>query len=171
MIIIVLGGTNNINCELSEFTKNRCDKCIDLIDNEKDYDIHFSGGLNKKFNRSNISHSEICKRYFLNKIDNKNYGNIYLHEINNNTVDEAINFGIYFCNSQDEIKIITNEWHVNRVNYLFSKTFKFYNIKKFKIISVISKEIDKNLESEECKKLSQLIKNPYGTWKDWLEKS
>jgi len=92
-----------------------------------------------------------------------------LHKNNNNTVEEAIYFGNYFKNCNSEIKIITNDWHYNRVNYLFSKVFDFFEIKNYEIIKVKSNNIAKNLSKEEKEKLDQLIKNPYGTWNKWMK--
>ena len=168
MNIVVLGGTNDIEGNLNLFTKDRCIYANSILDNKKKYIIHFSGGFNKKFNKTNDSHSNICKKYFLtlNNIDEKY---IYLHEENNNTVDEAINFGNYFKqNSYKEIIIITNDWHYKRVKYLFDKVFNFYKIKNYKIIGLESKSDTELIEKEEAKKIEQLKKNPYGKWKSWL---
>ena len=156
---IVLGGSNDCNGEINLFTKHRCDK-VNLLLNENlgEYNIHFSGGFNKKFNKTNISHSNICKKYFLtlNNIDEKY---TYLHEENNNTVDEAIYFGNYFkLNSYKEIIITTNDWHYKRVKYLFDKVFNFYKIKNYKIIGVESKSDTELIEKEEAKKIEQLKK-------------
>ena len=169
MNIIVLGGSNDSNGKINLFTKHRCDKA-NLLLNEipTECNIHFSGGVNKKFNKTNISHSNICKKYFLtlNNIDEKY---TYLHEENNNTVDEAIYFGNYFkINSYKEIIIITNDWHYNRVKYLFDKVFNFYKIKNYKIFGIKSDNLNKEIIEEEKKKIEQLKKNPYGKWKSWL---
>jgi len=130
--------------------------------------IHFSGGFNKKFNSTNISHSQLCVNYFeqINKLNIQI--NKQTHENNNNTVDEAIHFGKYFKNNDFNIKIITNDWHSNRVKYLFEKTFEFYNIKNYKLIDVESEIIDEMLIQNETNKLKELIEKPYGLWKEWL---
>ena len=170
MNIIILGGSNDNDGKLNLFTKLRCDKA-NFILNEKHekYILHFSGGFNKKFNNTNISHSIICKKYFLNLKNNKHQYDIVLHELNNNTVDEAIHFGNYFKqNFYKEIIIITNDWHYKRVKYLFDKVFNFYEIKNYRIIGVESTPDIKLIEKEESEKIEQLKKNPYGKWKSWL---
>ena len=168
--LIILGGTNNDKGELNNFTKNRIIRCYELLLNYegKNVTIHFSGGYNEKFNKTNISHSEICLNYF--KYLNKNNCNVMnnLHINNNNTVDEAINFGKYFQNNNSEIKIITNDWHCDRVKYLFKKVFDFYNIKNYEIIGIDSNILDKNLLNAEKTKIKELKEKPYGTWKKWL---
>ena len=99
MNFIILGGTNTEKGELSNFTKMRIIKCNDYVSTFNTYNhitIHFSGGLNKKFNNTDNAHCNICQTYFY-ELNNKNKKyNIELHINNNNTVEEAIHFGNYF---------------------------------------------------------------------------
>lgn len=165
MHIVVLGGTNDKTKVLDNYTKERCNRAIDKIFNlnNSDIKVHLSGGLNENFNKSNTNHSEICKNYILSKV---NFNNFILHSENNSTVDEAINFGKYFENINDEILIISNDWHIERVSYLFNKTFKFYNVTNFKFLSIESNNTQ--LKEENKVKVNQLIDKPNGVWKDWL---
>lgn len=165
MHLIVLGGTNDKNKVLDNYTKERCDRAIDIISNLNNYDIkvHLSGGMNENFNKSNTNHTEICENYISSKI---NFNNFILHSENNSTVDEAINFGKYFENINDEILIISNDWHIERVSYLFNKTFTFYNVTNFKFISIESNNLE--LKEQNKVKVNELINKPYGIWKDWL---
>ena len=56
MNIIVLGGENNDNYELTDFTKARIIKTIYLVLNEGEKcTIHFSGGFNKRFNNKHTA--------------------------------------------------------------------------------------------------------------------
>ena len=173
MHIIVLGGCNDENGNLLEDTKNRCDKVIELLSKNKELleniNIHFSGGFNKKFNKmiNPISHSELCYNYFKSKFNFINIKNIFLHKLNNCTVDESINFGKYLENCNEDVIIITNDWHMNRVKYLFEKTLNFYKIKNFKFIEVFSK----NNYPEEINKLNQLKNNPYGSFLNWINET
>ena len=171
MNILVLGGTNNTKGELSLFTKKRCEKAMLLLNKkQQNYKIHFSGGFNKKFNKTDISHANICKSYFL-KLNNVIHENeLLLHEENNNTVDEAIYFGNYFkTNNYKEIIIITNDWHYNRVKYLFNKVFNTYNITSYNMIGIESENLNIKLIEEEKIKLDILKNHPYGTWEKWLK--
>ena len=177
MHILILGGTNDLHGCLDDYTKKRCDKAIELV---KDIHtcihkciVHFSGGFNDRFNKmkNNISHSDLCMKYFLENITHFDNENMLLHKNNNSTVDEAINIGDYLKNTTENIKIITNDWHMERVKYLFNKTFLFYNINNFEFISIDSiNEIHKTvLTKENNEKLEQLINKPNGIWKEWLE--
>lgn len=169
MNIVILGGSNDEFGILDVYTKKRCQesvKCLKNID-EKDVNIHFSGGYDKKFNKANsqISHAILCRDYMKTLINLETF-NIVLHEQNNCTVDEAINFCDYFKNSTQSIFFITNDWHMKRVKYLFSKTLKFYNITNVEFISDNSDNIE--LTKEDEGKIEQLINKPYGRWKKWL---
>ena len=164
--LVILGGVHNNKGELIDFTKNRIIKCYEMLDDLKDISIHFSGGCNEIFNKTNVSHSKICLNYFEEL--NKNNYNVKkeVHINNNNTVDEAINFGEYFQNCNSEIKIITNGWHIDRVSYLFKKVFDFYEIKNYEFINADPDILDNTRINDEKK---QLKENPYGTWKKWLD--
>jgi hypothetical protein len=188
MNLIILGGTNDEKGELHKFTKNRILKCCEMLlaykdhkdDKNEDITIHFSGGFNKKFNKTSISHADICKNYFIGVNKNNFQYDIRLHEKNNNTVEEAIHFGKFFENNTTSIKIITNDWHCERVKYLFNKVFHFYNIRNYELICVNTDNVDNiennymrndlytNLLLEESNKLKQLKEKPYGIWKEWL---
>jgi len=168
MHIVVLGGTNDDHGILSDFTKKRIEKCYEMLYNESNVNVHFSGGFNEKFNSTNISHSQLCVNYFeqINKLNIKI--NKQMHEKNNNTVDEAIHFGEYFKNNDSKIKIITNDWHINRVIYLFEKTFKYYNVSNYEFISIKSNTEDEILIQNETNKIKELNLSPYGKWKEFL---
>ena len=169
--LVVLGGINNDKGVLSDFTKKRIIKCYKMLDDLKDrnINIHFSGGFNENFNKTNVSHSQLCVNYF-EELNKNNYTiEKEQHTNNNNTVDEAINFGKHFQNLTSEIKIITSDWHLDRVKYLFKKTFDFYEIKNYEFISVNSDVLDNVRINDEKNKVKQLEENPYGTWKEWLD--
>lgn len=167
MKIIVLGGTNDKQGNLSDYTKKRCNFASKINNN---YEVHFSGGFNKKFNQADKSHAEICRKYF-KTINKSPKSKLFIHEETNNTVDEAIYFSNYFKNNNNKIIIITNDWHYERVYYLFSKTFMFNKINNFEIIGVESVDYNSELINEEKIKIKQLKSNPYGIWKEWLSKN
>ena len=163
-IIIPLGGSNNKDQKLEKYKKQRLNKAIDIY--EKDDIIYTSGALNQIFNPTNILHSIICENYILSQ--NKN---IITKRIENTncTVDEAIEIGKLFENTQDKVLIITNKWHYDRVKYLFDYTFHFYNIKNYEILFVNDKYTED--KKSELEKVENLIKKPYGRWKEWLNQN
>lgn len=168
--IIVLGGMNYSDGSLNVDTKIRLDEVEKICNNlDKNYVLHLSGGKNPRFNKSSISHAELCKEYFISKnLNIINKSSIYTHVNTNSTVEEAIHFGKYFTDTDNKIFIVTNDWHMKRAEYLFRITFEHYNIKHVEFVSVKS-DITKNVLDTENSKYKQLIENPYGLWKDWLK--
>ena len=169
MHIVILGGSNDNNGILSDCTKKRIEKGYEMLhNNDKDVILHFSGGFNKKFNNTNISHSQLCINYF-EQINKLNFEVIKENNIkNNNTVDEAIHFGEYFKHNDSDIKIITNNWHINRAKYLFEISFEYYNVTNYEFISVKCDINDEILIQNETNKVNELQNKPYGVWKEWL---
>tara|TARA_B110000858_G_scaffold174505_1_gene207120 strand:- start:73 stop:603 length:531 start_codon:yes stop_codon:yes gene_type:complete len=168
MHIIVLGGCNDHNGELTNDTKRRCEKCKEILNNYSILNticLHFSGGNNPKFNKLNggISHAELCKKYFESICSLEVCKTIHPH--NDSTVDEAIYFAELFKNKNEQIIIITNIWHLERVKYLFEKTFPYHNISNFMFIK--SKSNISFLQEEQLK-INMMKNNPYGKWVDWL---
>ena len=98
---------------------------------------------------------------------------------NNNTIDEAINISEYLSktNYLDKLIIITSDWHMPRVKYLFNETFKKISHIELIYIEAIDNDINNinnndyiNLIKDEEIKLIQLRANPYGNWRDYLTK-
>ena len=168
MHIIVLGGTND-NCGiLSESTKKRIEKCYAMLDGRSNVDVHFSGGFNERYNPTNVPHSKLCMNYF-EEVYSVGLGvRKRTHVGNNSTVDEALHFSKYFENSEETIKIVTNDWHMRRVECLFAKTFEYYGVRNYELVSVESGTIDETVLQSETGKVERLIERPYGRWKDWL---
>ena len=100
----------------------------------------------------------------------KKYPNIEINkefEENDNTIDEAINIGKYLVdNNSNNVIIITSNWHMNRVKYLFEKVFELIDNVKIEYIETDENEIE--LEKEEKIKLYNLKHKPYGKWKEYI---
>jgi len=165
MYIVILGGDNDISGNLSNSTLMRLKKFDEIYNNYKKNNpkIIISGG----FRFSQISHCSIIKK----KLQNK-YPNIEINkefEENNDTIDEAINIGKYLVdNNSNNVIIITSNWHMNRVKYLFEKVFELIDNIKIEYIETDENEI--KLEKEEELKLYNLKHKPYGKWKEYINK-
>lgn len=164
MYIIILGGDNDSSGNLSNSTLMRLKKFDEIYNDYKNNypKIIISGGV--RF--SKMSHCSLIKK----KLQNK-YPNIKINkefEENNNTIDEAINIEKYFkdINYKGNIKIITSNWHTNRVKYLFNIVFKSYDNLNIEYIETNENEIE--LEKEEEIKLYNLKYTPYGKWKEYI---
>ena len=160
MYIIVLGGDNDLNGNLSLQMLARLKKFNEVYDKYKKNEpkIIISGG----FRFSKISHSNIVKKFMLEKYPNINI--VKEFEENNNTVDEAINIGNYLRNNVERILIITSNWHLPRAKYLFGKVFEKNNSIEY----METNENEPKLKQEEETKLYNLKTKPYGKWKEYI---
>lgn len=163
MYLVILGGDNDVSGNLSNSTLMRLKKFDEIYNNYKNNDpkIIISGG----FRFSKMSHCSIIKKELQNK-----YPNIEINkefEENDNTIDEAINIGKYLIdNNSNNVIIITSNWHMNRVKYLFGKVFELIDNVKIEYIETDENEIE--LEKEEKIKLYNLKHKPYGKWKEYI---
>ena len=174
MYIVILGGYNDANGILSNFTLKRLEKFYEVYEQniELNPKIIISGG----FRFSEISHCKLIKNVILDKYPDIIIDKQFIE--NNNTIDEAINISEYLSktNYLDKLSIITSDWHMPRVKYLFNETFK--KISHIELIYIEAIDTNKiisnidyiNLINDEETKLIQLITNPYGRWKYYLAK-
>lgn len=170
MYIILLGGSNDAKGTLTSSTLNRLNKFFEVYEINKTLNpkIIISGG----YRFSEISHCDLIKNKIL-----KIYPNILIEKEfieNNNTVDEAINISNYIehIKHRGKIIIITSNWHMNRVKYLFNKTFEKLKYIEFEFIEA-SENNDTGINdtgiNEEKEKLEQLINTPYGKWLEYIK--
>ena len=166
MNIVILGGENDKKGNLSEFTKKRLDKFDEVYgsyrDNGEDPKIIISGG----FRFSEMSHCSLVKEHLLSKYPGLNIEKEFIE--NDNTVDEAINIAEYFSNRSGLVVVITSDWHLERVRYLFGRTFE--ELSKLEIVYVATQENEEQREKDESVKMHELIHNSYGAWKEYLGK-
>ena len=164
MYVVILGGQNDHNGILSEFTKKRIEKFYEIYKCNKNLKVILSGG----FRFSTISHCKIVR-----KIITKEIPDIIIEkefEQNNDTIDEAINLAKYFSkiDYSGQIIILTSNWHLDRSKYLFDTTFK--NINKINLEYITTNENNTQYIKNEKIKLDELINNPYGKWLSYKNK-
>ena len=164
MYIIILGGQNDKEGNLSNCTIKRLDKFYEIYNLHKNINpkIIISGGC--RF--SNIPHCFYIKQKLLDIIPDINITKEFIE--NDTTIDEAINMCEYFknVNYYGNIIIITSNWHMERVKYLFNKVFELIN--NIKIEYIETNEHNKQIEIEEVDKLYNLKYKPYGKWSEYI---
>jgi hypothetical protein len=175
MYIVILGGYNDANGILSNFTLKRLEKFNEVYKQNIEFNpkIILSGG----FRFSEISHCKLIKNILLDKYPDIIIDKQFIE--NNNTIDEAINISEYLSkiNILDKLIIITSNWHMPRVKYLFNETFRKISHIELIYIEAVDNDINNiinndyiSLIKDEEIKLTQLRTNPYGIWKDYLTK-
>ena len=164
MYIIILGGNNDQNGNLSNSTLERLYTFVDVYEQYKllNPKIIISGG----YRFSEVSHCELIKNKILQIYPKKLFEKEFIE--NNDTVDEAINISNYIEKIKyiGKIIIITSNWHMNRVKYLFNKTFE--KLKNVDIDFIEAYDNNDTCINEEKYKLEQLIHTPYGKWLEYI---
>lgn len=141
-VILSLGSFNDNNKNLSLIAKYRMKKCYELLEKYKSNNnvkIILSGGKGSHFNITDETHSSICEKYLIEKL---NVNKIHLTNNNiksfkniTNTVEEAIAFyeemikekSVFFL--ANTIIILTSPFHLERTKYLFKKVYDKISIK------------------------------------------
>ena len=163
-MIIILGGKNNNDGILTDFTINRLETALKTI-KKQHIKVILSGG----YRFSSTAHCTIVKKYLINSYPSINIEKEFTE--NNNTVDESINIGTYLLKQQyhGNITIITSPWHLPRAKYLFDIVFSRNKSINLNYITYQSNIEMKQYEKEEQKKLKQLKEAPFGKWKTYIE--
>lgn len=137
--IIILGHTNNKKGQISDIYISRLEKARDiLVKNKiknKNFKILCTGGYGWHFNKTKKPHGEYGKEYLIsrgipekmflpiamskNTIQDAIYSRKIIDDINKKLIDELNN------NIKNRIKIIvvSSDFHMPRVKYIFSKIF------------------------------------------------
>uniref|UniRef100_A0A6C0E665 DUF218 domain-containing protein n=1 Tax=viral metagenome TaxID=1070528 RepID=A0A6C0E665_9ZZZZ len=164
MYIIILGGSNDENNNLSVSTISRLNCFNDTYKLYKHIKpkIIISGG----YRFSKKAHCKIIKEYILTIQPECLIEKEFIE--NNDTIDEALSICSYLSsiNYNGCIKIITSSWHMGRAKYLFNITSN--HLKNMEIEYIDAYEINEVYLEEEKNKLNQLIENPYGKWLDYI---
>ena len=130
---------NKQTFQLSQSSKERCKALFELIKNisGEDYFIIFMG-LGRLQGNCKLSISECMFQFFSNKyFKPKNY---ILEKESVDTIGDAF-FSLSlldFIDYKNKVKIITSDWHLERVKYVFKKIFpeiiklEFYSTNEIK---------------------------------------
>ena len=115
--IVVLGFPNSPEGELLPMAKKRLDKCYqEYLSNQ--YPIILTGGFGLHFNTSNHPHHHWAKQYLIQKgVDNQDI--IIFLDSTNSVQDATMLLPVLLENSFKHLKIITSDYHVERVEFIF----------------------------------------------------
>ncbi len=156
-IIIILGHSNNKKGKLSDIYISRLEKgygeFIKKKNDEKDFKILCTGGFGWHFNRTKKAHAEYGKEYlisrglpekcFLPSAMSKN--TIQDATYSRKIIDDHIIRNQNNISNKIKIIIVSSDFHMARVKYIFSKVFNESNNPEY------------NLEfSESCLKISKI---------------
>lgn len=164
MTIVILGGGIDKNGNLPKYVKKRLDKAIAIFKKNKNAKILTSGKYSFLYPKNlipPITEAQAMKNYLIKKGILKK--NIFLENKSKDTISNAYYLKkIYFIPKKEkEGKIITSEFHLPRVRYIFKKVFgKDYKFQYIPISSNLNKKSAgkvKTRQKELLKKTKRIV--------------
>ncbi|NQV91897.1 YdcF family protein [Candidatus Woesearchaeota archaeon] len=152
-IMIILGHTNDNQGRLSSISKERLDLGFKSL--EKGYKIIATGAFGGHFNTTKKMHASYSKEYLLKKGISKS---LFLKIAkSSHTVEDALFSHVIIGGYKvKDIVVVTSDFHMARVKFIFGRIFKNYNLKFLSSKTEISEEKMKKLKSHEQKTLRKL---------------
>jgi len=156
-VIVVLGSPNFPDGTLGPIALDRLQGCLSIFNSQK-HKILCTGGFGAHFNTSPVAHANYLKEFLIQKgVPSTAFLPLAL---SSNTVEDAVmSKSILEEVEYKDLIIITSEYHVARVEFIFTEILKDFNL-NFK--SVAHHSIDDVLEpliQHEKVAMDQLISN------------
>ena len=131
-VIVVLGSPNFPDGTLGPIALDRLYGCLSVFDSKK-YKILCTGGFGAHFNTSPIAHANYLKNFLIEKgVPSTAFLPLAL---SSNTVEDATMSKSVLTNvAYKDLFIITSEYHVARVKFIFTEILKDFNL-NFKAVA------------------------------------
>ena len=140
-VIVVLGSPNFPDGTLGPIALDRLQGCLSIYDPTQ-HQILCTGGFGAHFNTSPIAHANYLKDFLVEQ--GVPLTAFLPLALSSNTVEDAVmSKSILKEVEYKDLIIITSEYHVARVEFIFTEIFKYFNL-NFK--SVAHHSIDDVLE-------------------------
>ncbi len=154
-VMIILGHRNDNQGRLSSISKERLNTGINNL--EEDYKIIVTGAFGEGFNTTKKMHGSYLKEYLIKKGMSKSR---FLRVArSSHTVEDALfSHVIVGGHKVKNVAVVTSDFHMARVKFIFERIFKDYNLKFIRSKTKISLEKMKTLKSHEQKTLRRLKK-------------
>lgn len=122
-IIIVLGGSNDIDGTLSKTSFSRLDCCLENY--QKGDLIICTGGWGHNFNKNEKPHAYFAQSYLIKKGLSKK--TILESALSANTVEDAVMSKSILSKIEfDRLLVITSDFHLKRAKLIFDQIFDQY---------------------------------------------
>ena len=155
-ILVVLGSPNSVLGKLSTISISRLDYCIQHFNTSKR--ILCTGGFGAHFNTSKIAHATYAKEYLLKHGITK--GSFLAAALSSNTVEDAVKIKSIISKLENiKLTIISSDYHLKRVEYIFNEILKEYSKTYIGIESDIDPKTLAILNQHEKKSLESMLKN------------
>jgi hypothetical protein len=125
-ILILLGNQNLQSGELTEAARLRCDRAIELLNGEQSLQVLPTGAFGAHFNKGSKPHGKYLAEYLVEHgISSER---ILPHTNSSNTLEDGLVarqrlYDAGFCAKGTKLYVVTNKFHLSRVEYVFSRLF------------------------------------------------
>lgn len=126
--IIVLGSPNYPDGRLSIIAKSRCDKAFDLYVQYPGSKVLCTGGFGEHFNISSFAHGELTKAYLV-ELGIPDTAFIDVAQSRFTFEDATLSQPILAVNHIKKATIVSSEFHIKRVEYVFSNLISNIELK------------------------------------------
>ena len=131
-VIVVLGSPNFPDGTLGPIALDRLQGCLSIFNSQK-HKILCTGGFGAHFNTSPVAHANYLKDYLIQKgVPSTAFLPLAL---SSNTVEDAVmSKSILMKTVFKDLIITTSEYHVARVEFIFTEILKDFNL-NFKAVA------------------------------------
>ena len=131
-VIVVLGSPNFPDGTLGPIALDRLQGCLSIFNSQK-HKILCTGGFGAHFNTSPVAHANYLKDFLIQKgVPSTAFLPLAL---SSNTVEDAVmSKSILMKTVFKDLIIITSEYHVARVEFIFTEILKDFNL-NFKAVA------------------------------------
>lgn len=158
-ILVVLGSPNSPEGELSAISKCRLDYCKSIFKEENL--IICTGGWGPQFNTTKQSHAHYAKCYLIKK--GLLEDNFLESALSKHTVDDAVKLIPILAEFENPmVTIITSDYHLDRVQLIFTKILNDYQLKFHGVKSDLDKIVYNALVQHEKKSIKSI--NAHGLY-------
>lgn len=155
-ILVVLGSPNSPEGKLSAISKGRLDYCKGICKEENL--IICTGGWGPQFNTTKQSHAHYAKAYLIES--GLFEGNFLKSALSKHTVDDAVKLIPLLAEFENpNVTIITSDYHLERVQLIFTKILNDYQLKFHGVKSDLNKIEYDALVRHEKKRVQEIKKN------------
>jgi uncharacterized SAM-binding protein YcdF (DUF218 family) len=155
-ILVVLGSPNSPTGELSLMAKERLDFCLEIY--EKHTLILCTGGFGALFNTASKPHAFYTKKYLMERGISE--ACFLEFALSTNTVEDAVKTRDIISTLENiRLKVVTSDYHLERVKLIFSEVLKNYKMKFIGVKSNFEEEEYNALLNHEKKAIKGIIKN------------
>ena len=157
-IIIILGSPNDNEGNLLEMAIGRKKKGIEEYRSHKEYKILLTGGFGPTFNETDKPHAHYAKQFLLkNEIPEDDI--LEFAESSFTAQDATLSKPIVEKSGVKDLIIITSDFHMGRVKYIFERVFPDYNLHFSEVKTDYSEERYEFLGAHEKRELEKLVRD------------